>query len=183
METYEEYNRIRAILVTLEPGKLADALMKLALESRSARMMVTSLASTTEENIRLFRESLHAITHQTRWQSLTGEEILDTLHRSLEMLDSGLVDPKLGLELMASFYETDSWALNSSTELDFEFSLVYSEDGFEKFAEFAQRCPDPAFVIQVVKRLLSDDGYGMRTKLLDEASTFLSEADLKILRA
>ena len=27
------------------------------------------------------------------------------------------------------------------------------------------------------------DGYCMRTKLLDEASTFLSEADLKTLRA
>ena len=183
MDTYEEYNRIRGILITLEPGKLADALMKLALESRSAQMMVRSLASTTKENIALFRENINGITHQTRWQTLSGEEILDILHRSLEMLDPAMEDPKLGLKLMASFYETDSWALESSTELDYEFGLVYTKDGFEKFAEFARRCPDPDFVVQVVKRLLANDGYGMRTKLLDEASMFLSEAGLKTLRA
>lgn len=168
MDTYEEYNRIRGILITLEPGKLADALMKLALESRSAQMLVRSLASTTKENIALFRENINGITHQTQRQTLSGEEILDTLHRSLEMLDPASVESKLGLELIASFYETDSW---------------YTKDGFEKFAEFARRCPDPDFVVQVVKRLLANDGYCMRTKLLDEASMFLSEAGLKTLRA
>lgn len=47
METYEEHNRIREALITLKPSILADALLKLAQESHSAHMMVTSLASTT----------------------------------------------------------------------------------------------------------------------------------------
>ncbi|MBK5247407.1 MAG: hypothetical protein JJE49_09110, partial [Peptostreptococcaceae bacterium] len=51
-----------------------------------------------------------------------------------------------------------------------------------KFAEFARRCPDPDFVVQVVKQLIADDGYSMRTKLFDEASTFLPEVGLKTLR-
>ncbi|HKL57336.1 MAG TPA: hypothetical protein VJ854_02960 [Sphaerochaeta sp.] len=182
METIEEYNRARSVLLKQEPSILADALLTLAGESRSAHMLVTSLVSSTQENIALFKQNIHEITHQTRRNSLSGEEILDTLHRSLEMLDTTKIDPKLGLELMASFYETDSWSLESTTELDFEFSLLYDDEGFEKFADFAQRCPDPDFVVELVKRLLTDDGYGMRTKLLDEASTFLSEEKLKTLR-
>lgn len=183
METIDEYNRTRSALLKLEPSILADALMKLAQKSRSAQMMVTSLASTAQENIALFKKSIKEITHQTRRHYLSGKEILDTLHRSLEMLDPSKIDPKLGLSLMVLFYETDSWALESTTELDFEFSLVYDEDGFAKFAEFAQRCPDSGFVVQTVKQLLAGDGYGMRTKLLDEASTFLSDEALKTLRA
>ena len=183
METIDEYNRARAILLKLEPSIVVDALLKLAIESRSAHMLVTSLVSSTQENIAMFKENMHAITNQTRRNSLSGEQILDALHRSLEMLDTALIDPKLGLNLMASFYETDSWSLESTTELDFEFSLLYDEEGFAKFADFAQRCPDSDFVVELVKRLLTDDGYGMRTKLLDEASTFLSEEALKSLRA
>ncbi|MEA5031450.1 MAG: hypothetical protein VB025_04825 [Sphaerochaeta sp.] len=183
MDTYEEYNRIRGILITLEVGKLADALMTLALESHSAQRLVRTLASTTEENIELFKETIHDITHQTRRRSFSGEMILEMLTRSLEMLDPSIVEPKLGLELMASFYETDSVAINSSTELDYEFEMVYSSNGFEKFAEFARKCPDSDFVVQVVKRLVADDDYSMRTKLLDEASSFLSEAALAKLGA
>ena len=180
--TIEEYNRIRGILMTLEPSKLVDALMKLGSESYSAYMMVLSLASTTAEKIALFKENIHAITHPTRWSTLSGKEILVTLHRSLEMLYPAMIDPKEGLLLMASFYETDSWAMESTTELDYEFELVYTDDGFEKFAEFARRCPDPDFVVKVVNKLLSDDGYSMRTKLFDKASMFLPEAGLKMLR-
>jgi len=107
---------------------------------------------------------------------------LDTLKRSLQMLDPAIMDPKIGLQLMVLFYETDSFALESTTELDFEFELVYTDDGFEKFAEFAIKCPEPDFVVQIVKQLIADDDYSMRTKLLDEASIFLSEAGLKLLR-
>ena len=178
----DEYNHLQEILITLEPKLLTEALLKLAIESHSAYMMVLSLASTTAGKIELFKENIHTITHQTRRSTLSGKEILVTLHRSLEMLDPAIIDSKEGLLLMASFYETDSWALESTTELDYEFELVYTDDGFKKFAEFARRCPDPEFVAQVVNKLLADNGYSMRTKLFDEASTFLPEAGLKMLR-
>lgn len=160
----------------LEKSELVDALMTLSGESPSAGMMVQALASTTTEKIALFKKNIHAITHQSRGSTLSGEEILDTLTRSLEMLDPEVIDPKVGLQLMALFYETDSWALESTTELDWEFELVFTDEGFELFAEFARRCPDPDFVTQVVKQLVADDGYGMRTKLSDKISTFLPVA-------
>ena len=180
--TIEENKRIRGILMNLEKSKLVDTLMQFAGESQSAYMLVMSLVSSTTEKIALFKQNIHAITHQGRRSSLSGEQILDMLHWSLEMLDPETMDPKEGLTLMASFYETDSWAVESTTELDWEFELVFTDDGFDKFSQFALKCPDPDFVVQVVKKLLLDDGYGMRTKLLDEASTFLSEEGVKAMR-
>lgn len=43
----------------------------------------------------LFRDNMHAITHQTRGHYLSGEEMLDTLHRSLEMLEPAKIYPRL----------------------------------------------------------------------------------------
>lgn len=85
-------------------------------------------------------------------------------------MDSDLIDPKLGLELMELFYSTDEWALNSTTELDFEFELLFTDEGYSKFTEFAERCDDPLLVKQVVKRLLASDGYCMRGKLSEVVS-------------
>ncbi len=177
IETQKEYNRIRSELLKLESGTLADALLKLAIRSHSACLLVTSLASSVTQNIELFKESIHAITQQT----LCAEDILVSLQRALDMLDPEKVDPLLGLDLMACFYETDSYALESSTELDWEFESVYTIYGFEKFVEFARRCTDHGFVVQVVKRLLANDDYYMRRNLLEKASTFLPEVALQQL--
>jgi hypothetical protein len=170
METIAEYNRARKALMQLDRGILVDALLKLAIESPSAAMLVKGLTSSSDERIVLFRENIHRITHQDRRNTLSGEQILDILKRSLELLDSDLIDPKLGLELMELFYSTDEWALNSTTELDFEFELLFTDEGYSKFTEFAERCDDPLLVKQVVKRLLASDGYGMRGKLSEVIS-------------
>lgn len=181
--TIAENKRIRGILMKRDKGELVDALMQLADESQSAHMLVMSLASTTHEKIALFKQNIHAITHQGRHSSLSGEQVLDMLHRSLELLDPEVMDPQEGLTLMASFYETDSWAVESTTELDWEFELLFTDEGFALFTDFATRCPDPDFVVQTVKHLLLDDGYCMRTMLLDDASSYLSEEGVKALRA
>lgn len=170
METIAEYNRARKALMQLDRGILVDALLKLAIESPSAAMLVKGLTSSSDERIVLFRENIHRITHQDRRNTLSGEQILDILKRSLELLDSDLIDPKLGLELMELFYSTDEWALNSTTELDFEFELLFTDEGYSKFTEFAERCDDPLLVKQVVKRLLASDGYCMRGKLSEVIS-------------
>jgi hypothetical protein len=107
METIAEYNRARKALMQLDRGILVDALLKLAIESPSAAMLVKGLTSSSDERIVLFRENIHRITHQDRRNTLSGEQILDILKRSLDLLDSDLIDPKLGLELMELFYGTD----------------------------------------------------------------------------
>nr|WP_321305701.1 hypothetical protein [uncultured Sphaerochaeta sp.] len=165
METIAKYNQARKALLQMDQNILVDALLKLALESPSVAMMVEGMVSSQEKRIALFRKNIHAITHQGRRSSLSGEQILDILTRSLELLDPDQIDPILGLELMELFYSTDEWALNSTNELDFEFDLLYTDDGYSKFTEFAERCDDPLFVQQVVNRILASDDYCMRGNL------------------
>lgn len=165
METITKYNHAKKQLMNLDHRVLVDALLRLAIESPSADMMVSNLISSQEQRITLFRENIHRITHQSRKNTLSGEQILDMLKRSLELLDPEVLNPKVGLELMEEFYSTDSWAFESTTELDFDFECIYSDDGYAKIAEFAELCSDTDFSQQVLKRLLSADDYGAREKL------------------
>lgn len=182
IDTYEEIDHIKPILMNLEKSILVETLLTLAMESSSAAMLVRTIASTVNEKIALFKENIDSITHQGRHSSLSGEMILDLLTRSLQMLDPLEIEPKLGLTLMASFYETDSWALESTTELDWDFEVVFTHRGFEKFVEFASRCDDTDFIVDIIKKLLVDDDYSMRSNLFEEASSFLSEEGLKKLQ-
>jgi hypothetical protein len=175
IETIEDYNRAREILITLKPELLADALLKLVLTSRSAEMLVTSLISTSEENIALFKETLHSVQHDDLGEELT----LDMLRRALDMLDPAAMDASCGLELMALFYETDEAAFDSSLDLDYEFGQIYADDGVAKFSEFAHRCGDKEYVRQLVQRLVSEDRYGMRMGLRDAVFPSSTDAVLK----
>lgn len=163
IETIEDYNRARALLITLKPEQLADALLTLVLTSRSAELLVTSMISTTTENIALYKETLHSVQHDDLGEELT----LDMLRRALDMLDPAAIDAMCGLELMVSFFETDEAAFANSQDLDYEFGQVYADDGVAKFTEFARRCVDKEYVLQLVQRLVREDSYGMRMKLWD----------------
>jgi len=149
----------------LDQRVLVDALLTLVQESSSALMMVKGLISSPEQRVALFRSNIERITHQSRRDSFSGEQILDILTRSLGLLDPEGLDPTLGLELMEAFYSTDSWALESTTELDFEFDCLFSRDGCALFSAFAQRCPDREHAREVQKRLLAGDAYGVRGSL------------------
>lgn len=165
METGGSFNHVKDQLMKLERRVLVDALLTLAQKSSSALMMVTSLVSTPEQRVALFRSNIERITHQSRGNYLSGEQILYILTRSLGLLDPEEVDPTLGLELMEAFYSTDSWALESTNELDFEFDCLFSDDACSLFSAFAVRCPDVEHAREVQKRLLAGDAYGVRGSL------------------
>jgi len=63
------------------------------------------------------------------------------------------------------FYTTDSWAFDSTTELDFEFDYLFSKQATNLFCRFAQKCDDKKYVQDIVNRLLSADEYGVRAEL------------------
>lgn len=165
METVAEYDKAKEQLMKLDQRVLVDALLTLAQESPSVSMMVKGLISSPEQRVALFRSNIERITGQSRGNYLSGEQIMDILTRSLELLDPEELDPKLGLELMEAFYNTDSWALESTTELDFEFECLFSDDACSLFSEFAVRCPDGEYAREVQRRLLAVDDYGVRGSL------------------
>jgi hypothetical protein len=176
-----DFNLIHGKLIKLDSAVLADALMTLALESSSAAMMVERLAADIEERIALFKDNLHIIIHPPKRSRISGYTILDTLRRTLELLDPQTMPLEIGLELMEAFYQTDFHALNSSTELDCEFGQLYHEVAFDVFAAFTLRCTIPELVIPVVKRLSAHDDYGMRENLLMKAEAFLPQPYLQKL--
>ncbi|MCK9547944.1 MAG: hypothetical protein M0Q37_05475 [Sphaerochaeta sp.] len=165
METVGTFNHVKDQLMRLEQRVLVDALLTLAQKSSSALMMVTSLISSPEQRVALFRSNIERITGQGRGNYLSGEQILDILTRSLGLLDPEELDPKLGLELMEAFYSTDSWAFESTNTLDFDFECLFSDDACSLLSEFAVRCPDVEHAREVVKRLLAVDDYGVRGSL------------------
>jgi hypothetical protein len=165
MQTREEYNYAKEQLLKLDRGVLVDALLKLAIEPGSASLLVSGLIASQEERIVLFQDYIRRVTHQSRKTSLTGHQILQILTRALDLLDPERIAPKTGLQLLESFYLTDSWALESTTELDFDFEYLFTEVAYSLFDEFAVRCKDHEYVQTMIKRLLADDGYGMRGNL------------------
>jgi len=83
METVGTFNHVKDQLMRLEQRVLVDALRTLAQKSSSALMMVTSLISSPEQRVALFRSNIERITGQGRGNYLSGEQILDILTRSL----------------------------------------------------------------------------------------------------
>lgn len=150
-------------MTTLDQGVLVDALLQLAIESNSASLLVAGLIATEEERVVLFQDRIERVTLQGN--SLSGEQILEILRRALDLLDPESMDPKIALQLLETFYATDSYTFNSTTELDFEFDCLFSEQAYSLFCKFAQRCDDKKYVQQRVDSILSDDSYGVRANL------------------
>ncbi len=163
METVEEYNYAKNRLLALDKSVLVEALLQLAIESNSASLFVDCLIATKKERVALFHSYIENVTLQTN--ILTGKQILEILRRALDLLDPVGMEPKIGLHLLEMFYTTDSWAFNSTTELDFEFEYLFSEQATSLFCRFAQECDDKKYVQQIVNRLLSADEYGVRAEL------------------
>ncbi len=163
METIEEYNYAKNRLMALDKSMLVEALLQLAIESNSASLFVDCLIATKKERVALFHSYIENVTLQAN--KLTGKQILVILRRALDLLDPAGMEPKIGLPLLEMFYTADSWAFNSTTELDFEFDYLFSEQATNLFGCFAQKCDDKNYVRQMVNRLLSADEYGVRAGL------------------
>ncbi len=103
-------------LTKLDSSVLAEALMTLAKESPSAQMVVERLTADNERKIELFKDNLRTITNQPESGGISGHMMLNTLKRTLELLDPQTMPAELGLELVEAFYYTDTFALNSSTD-------------------------------------------------------------------
>lgn len=163
METVVEYNFAKEKLMALDKSVLVDALLLLAQESYSASLLVNGIIATQKERINLFNSYIKKVTFQE--DLLGGEQILEILRRALNLLDPIQMDPKSALKLLESFYLVDSWAFESTTELDFEFDLLFSDQAYNLFCTFAKKCDDKNYVQQIANRLLLDDGYGVRAEL------------------
>ncbi len=103
--------------------------------------------------------------------------------RKLEALvceiDRLVEDPRLGVELVAAFIETDSAVLGRADDSNGSIGDVYSTDACDIFLRYATQCKDKAWLCDLLLRLYEHDEYCVRDSLIANAACFLPEPMLR----
>ena len=71
-----------------------------------------------------------------------------------------------------SYFKCISWDVDV---FHLELQLLYEEAAFDMFVAFARNCTNHDFGVQVLNRLSADDRYGVRGKLILEATSLLPQ--------
>ncbi len=167
-------------LTDLGAETLADALLDLASRIDEAEALVDRLVSTPGENVRRIKARLAGLKRSRRfvhWGESAG------LARDLESLlgDIRVVvkDPVQGVELVASFFETDKGTLGRCDDSSGHVGDVYRFSASDLFGEFASNCADKKWLVNLLLKVNRVDDYGVRDRLIDHAVAYLPEPDIR----
>ncbi len=175
-------DRKKQRLVDLGAEALAEALLALAQRDELANDLLERLVATPSENVQRFKAKLADLKQSQRfvsWRESAGfARELETL---LEDLKAGVADPKEGTELLAAFYEADRLVLNNCDDSTGHVGHVYRILAPEIFADYASRCEDKDYLLDLVLKLNRDDGFGVRGALFECAARYLPESHVRSL--
>lgn len=161
---------------------LADALLELATHDEKADDLVERMIASPQENIRRFKAKLSGLKRSRRFipwgESAYFARELETL---LQELKAGKYDPRMGVELMAAFYETDKGTLGNCDDSSGHVGDVYRFEAKELFVGYARHCADKDWLATLVLKLNRDDDYGVRDALIDCAAEYLPEPNIRTL--
>ncbi|MBX9690044.1 MAG: hypothetical protein K2X27_25255 [Candidatus Obscuribacterales bacterium] len=159
-------------LVKLGADKLADALLELAGRNKSAAEMIARLLSDPEENFARFRKKLDALSNMSGFIDYDETKSFATeLESLLSDLKAGAKNPKIGLELVSSFFEKDGDILESCEDHDGDIQDVFTIHAYELFWHFATQCADYDSVVDCLLKLIGNDNFGVRCGLFDVPET------------
>jgi len=116
-------------LVALGADTLADALLDLAVRVDAVDDLIEQLIATPKENIQRYKAKLNRI--QARERFISWRESAAYAHELeilLADLQSGVDEPKLGVELLASFYEADSAVFDQCDDSSGNVGGVYHSE-------------------------------------------------------
>ena len=171
-------------LVTLGVDQLADALLELASYVDAADDLVERMIATPLGNIKRFTEKLSDLKQGHRfidWRESAGfAREIETL---LDDLRAGVTDPRIGVELVASFYEADSAIFENCDDSSGAIGDVLRHDACKLFVGYASCCADKEWLGDLVFRVIQSDGYGVRDVLIESALEYLSEAVIRAMVA
>ncbi|HDP33857.1 MAG TPA: hypothetical protein ENN29_01970 [Candidatus Hydrogenedentes bacterium] len=169
-------SRLRALGVS----RLADALCTLAARDKDVRDYVQMLASPPEESVRRIRENIEQLVRDEHFYGY-GEaaHLARRLSLILDDIRMNVEDPRAGIDLMASFFETDEYILEKCDDSDGTVSDLYYMAAAGVFAHFAVACDDAQWVADRIATLFLDSNYGVRARLLKNANAYLPETQLR----
>ncbi len=138
-------------------------------------------SSTTSPAVRALRSALAALRPRDRFVSYYEAP---TYAAKLRALVEGLdvdIDPRTGVELLATFYRADAAILESCDDSDGGVGDVFRIEALERFVHYATLYDDKQRLADLVDDLLETDEYGVRDSLLEGAARYLPEPMLRSL--
>ena len=169
-------------LIELGPEALANALLELATRDDTADDLIERLIATPQKHIQRFKEKLAGLKRRQRfipWNESAA--FAYKLQIILEDLKSGVDDPRTGVELIATFFQADSYVFEQCDDSDGNIGDVFVFDAKERFVEYASKCKDKQWVSDLVFDLNRNNSYGVRDILVDCAADYLPKSIIQNL--
>jgi hypothetical protein len=163
-------------LIDLGAESLADALLELANWDERAEDLLERMISTREESITRFKKKLAAL-HKIRKFIPWGRSaaFARELASILEDLRAGTVAPRIGVQLTADFFHSDSSVFEHCDDSSGHVGWVYSYDACKLFSSFASDCDDKHWIVDLVLNLIREDDYSVRASLVESAGEYLPD--------
>jgi uncharacterized protein DUF6880 len=167
-------------LIKLGAEALAEALLDLSVHSGKADEMIERLISTPDDNVAKFKKKLAALKRSKRfigWREVS--DFATELELLLQNLKAGVTDPLLGVKLVAKFFEADDAIYKRCEDSSGIIKDVFSFTAKSLFVDYASRCIDKQKVADIIIKICSNDGYGVRYVLIETAGKYLPEAIIR----
>jgi len=167
-------------LIKLGADVLADAILKLADQEKSADRIVTRLLAEPNENIRRYKAGLAGLKRRRSfidWRA--SHDYRRKLESILDDLKEGDPEPCVGVELVLEFYKADSSIIERCDDSGGFIDHIFNYYAKELFVDFASRCDDKVALVDTVLDVISEDEYGVRSVLVDCAVEYLHEMQIR----
>jgi hypothetical protein len=177
-------NKKKQKLVALGAECLADGLLDLAVRLDAAKDLVERMIATPIENIQRFKKKIIKLKRSNRFVHWgESSEFANELEALLQDLKAGVNDPITGVELVASFYETDHSIFENCDDSGGWIGNVYRFDAKELFSEYAIRCIEKEKIANIILKVTQNDNYGVRDTLIECAKECLPEKNISYMIA
>ena len=127
-----------------------------------------------KKNIKRFKLKLAGLkrrTHFISWGESSGfayhlESLLNDLREAVD-------DPKKGVEYVLKFYEADEAIFECCDDSSGNIGDVFTCTALDMFVSYASQCEDKEWIATEIERVVANDGYGVRDRLVDRAMEYL----------
>ncbi|NLT11245.1 MAG: hypothetical protein GXY06_02380 [Clostridiaceae bacterium] len=176
----KEFIDPRERLIGLGAEALADALLDLGGRYAPVSKRIDRLVETPDEKLKRVKAKISGLKRAKRFVSRReSSEFAADLLGVLEDIHESVRDPKNGLLLTASFFETDEAVISRCDDSDGIIGDVYRIDARKLFTEYGAAEEDKESVANLIFRLNLKDDYGLRDTLVDHAGDMLGEPEIR----
>lgn len=160
-------------LTELGSEKLSTMLVELARRNSDVDDTIERLIASPKKNVVRFKEklaNLSCMDHFIEWRE--RDLFVHELESLLADLKVGVTNPREGVELLISFFESDQ-AIFERCDDDGTIGNVFLQDARELLTHFAEGCADKDWILDRLLYLYVNDQYCVRDSLFDNAVDFL----------